>query len=233
VPAGGRQARVRLRTLDCDDIVGFELPFVLFDDGEHCGLDVHSVDRALRYHVADAQGEIAGACTYISHNIGRFELHMLNDLLWCFGLYTLRAFEPLCAGHAHHLGDLAAHIKFSDAIGMVLGTCFVHGRISAWDSGVLRMHARGTEQYKVESARPQSTPYQPEPWRRRHRVLHDVILKGQKTSSGRAPPLAKEGSKATISPAPNWVLRTALGLASLARPSAVRSTRAQHCGAQH
>src|SRR5262245_34003848 len=34
----------------------------------------------------------------------------------------------------------------------------------------------------------------------------------------------------TYSTAPNWVLRTALGLASLARQSAMRSTGAQHRG---
>ena len=71
---------------------------------------------------------------------------MLNDLLWCFGLCTFRAFEPLCTGHAHHLSDLAAHIKFADAIGVVLGARLVHGRGSAWRGGVLRGHTRGTEQ---------------------------------------------------------------------------------------
>ena len=82
---------------------------------------------------------------------------MLNDLLWCFGLCTLRAVEPLCAGHAHHLGDLAAHIKFADAVRMVLGARFVHGRVSAWRGGVLRLHAGGTEQEEAESTQPYST----------------------------------------------------------------------------
>jgi hypothetical protein len=75
---------------------------------------------------------------------------MRNDLLRYFGLCTLRAVEPLCAGYTHHLGDLAAHIKFPDAVGMVLGTGFVHGRGSAWRGGVLRLHARGTEQEEAE-----------------------------------------------------------------------------------
>jgi hypothetical protein len=123
-----RQAWICLRALDRDDIVGFELPFVLFNDGEHFGLDVHSVDGALRHHAADAHSEIAGACSYVSHNISRFELHMLNDLLWCFGLCTLRAFKPLGAGYAHHLSDFAAHIKLANAVGMVLGARFVDGR---------------------------------------------------------------------------------------------------------
>jgi hypothetical protein len=30
-------------------------------------------------------------------------------LLWCFGVCTLRAVEPLCAGHIYDLRDLAAH----------------------------------------------------------------------------------------------------------------------------
>jgi hypothetical protein len=95
---------------------------------------------------------------YVSYDIGRFELHMLNDLLWCFGLCPLWAFEPLGAGHAHHLGNLAAHIKFADAVRMVLGARFVHRRVSAWSSGVLRLHARGTEQEEAESTQPYSTP---------------------------------------------------------------------------
>jgi len=37
---------------------------------------------------------------------------------------------------------------------MVLGARFVDGHISAWSDGVLRMHARGTEQDEAESARP-------------------------------------------------------------------------------
>ena len=58
---------------------------------------------------------------------------MLNDLLWCFGLCTLRAVEPLGASHAHHLGDLAAHIKFADAVRMGLGT---YTGVAAFDAAV-------------------------------------------------------------------------------------------------
>src|SRR5262249_48558660 len=113
---------------------------------------------------------------YVSHHIGRLELHMLDDFVWHFGLITLRALEPTRAFGSHHPRDLAAHIPFADAVGVVLGARCVHGLVSAGSTGGRRTHAGATQQCEAERAKPRATPHQPGTRVRRHWTPHNFTL---------------------------------------------------------
>src|SRR5262249_40379674 len=108
------------------DVVGIALFFAAFDDGQHFGLNVHGQDFALFDHWGDAEAEIAGARANVSDYIRWFQVHLLDDFVRQFGLFAVGTFQPSSALVAHHVGDLAAHVKFADAVGVVVGAGFVN-----------------------------------------------------------------------------------------------------------
>src|SRR5581483_350867 len=120
------QLRIGFSSLHRDHVVraGFLLP--LLDEREHFRLNVHGVNLPPWDERTDAEGEIAGSRADVGDIIRRFELQISDHLTRQFGLFAVGPFEPAGSLMPHDVGDLAAQVKFADAVRVVLRALLIN-----------------------------------------------------------------------------------------------------------
>ena len=87
-----------------------------FQEIEHLLLDVHGDDFSARHERRDAERIVAGARADVGDDRFGREIEKGNGTGGGFLHFALVALQPIEPLMAHHMGDLASHENFSDAV---------------------------------------------------------------------------------------------------------------------